>query len=415
VRDVRNVYQDCGGEAGEAMNQFVAVGAALVVLVGLAWVLYRPKVQQSERYQAMVVPLANIMDVGFIVMSPAIVLLAGFAAPLVMLGICLLAIATGFAIAYNIRHYEPLEGTDDPVNRVGYVSRWALTFASVINIAYYTLLLITLLLWPLELYSVTNLAIGGTVLLVVLIIVGMAGGMDWLNNLGNKTTAFNLSAVVAVVTAFIVYNIQEWLGGRWDLGETEVMISGEDFRKIIGLFAIVQGFEAARYIGARFGKELRITTMRLAQVISSVVFVVFVASVLILYVQVQTDFSGESIFIVADEVGDFMPWLILLAAIGSQTSAIINATMSRSDMLVDHKMPRRWTFVVLLGPAIAVFLLVDITEAVALASRVFAAYFVLQAVIAWILARRAQNWAAVAGFTAIALAMGTITIFGISI
>ncbi len=415
MRDVRNVYQDCGGEAGEALNQFVAVGAALVVLVGLAWVLYRPKVQQSERYQAMVVPLANIMDVGFIVMSPAIVLLAGFAAPLVMLGICLLAIATGFAIAYNIRHYEPLEGTDDPVNRVGYVSRWALTFASVINIAYYTLLLITLLLWPLELYSVTNLAIGGTVLLVVLIIVGMAGGMDWLNNLGNKTTAFNLSAVVAVVTAFIVYNIQEWLGGRWDLGETEVMISGEDFRKIIGLFAIVQGFEAARYIGARFGKELRITTMRLAQVISSVVFVVFVASVLILYVQVQTNFSGESIFIVADEVGDFMPWLILLAAIGSQTSAIINATMSRSDMLVDHKMPRRWTFVVLLGPAIAVFLLVDITEAVALASRVFAAYFVLQAVIAWILARRAQNWAAVAGFTAIALAMGTITIFGISI
>jgi hypothetical protein len=415
VRDVRNVYQDCGGEAGEALNQFVAVGAALVVLVGLAWVLYRPKVQQSERYKAMVVPLANIMDVGFIVMSPAIVLLAGFAAPLVMLGICLLAIATGFAIAYNIRHYEPLEGTDDPVNRVGYVSRWALTFASIINIAYYTLLLITLLLWPLDLYSVTNLAIGGTVLLVVLIIVGMAGGMDWLNNLGNKTTAFNLSAVVAVVTAFIVYNIQEWLGGRWDLGETEVMISGEDFRKIIGLFAIVQGFEAARYIGARFGKELRITTMRLAQVIASVVFVVFVASVLILYVQVQTDFSGESIFIVADEVGDFMPWLILLAAIGSQTSAIINATMSRSDMLVDHKMPRRWTFVVLLGPAIAVFLLVDITEAVALASRVFAAYFVLQAVIAWILARRAQNWAAVAGFTAIALAMGTITIFGISI
>jgi hypothetical protein len=397
------------------MDQFVAVGIALVVLIGLAWILYRPKVQQSQTYQAMVVPLANIMDVGFIVMSPAIVLLAGFAAPLVMLGICLLAIATGFAIAYNIRHYEPLEHTDDPVNRVAHVSRWALTFASVINIAYYTLLLITLVLWPLGLYSVTNLAIGGVVLLVALIVVGMAGGMDWLNNLGNKTTAFNLSAVVAVVTAFIVYNIQEWLGGRWDLGQADTAISGEDFRKIIGLFAIVQGFEASRYIGARFGKELRITTMRLAQVISSVVFVVFVASVLILYVQVQTDFSGESIFIVADKVGDLMPWLILLAAIGSQTSAIINATMSRSDMLVDHSMPRRWTFVVLLGPAIAIFLLVDITEAVALASRVFAAYFVLQAVIAWILARRVQNWPAVAGFTAIALAMGTITIFGISI
>jgi hypothetical protein len=61
-----------------------------------------------------------------------------------------------------------------------------------------------------------------------------------------------------------------------------------------------------------------------------------------------------------------------------------------------------------MGPALAL-------QAVALASRVFAAYFVLQAVIAWILARRVQNWPAVAGFTAIALAMGTITIFGISI
>ena len=397
------------------MNQFVAVGIALIVLVGLAWMLYRPRVQQSEKYQAMVVPLANIMDIGFIVMSPAIVLLAGFAAPLVMLGICLLAIATGFAIAYNIRHYEPIEHTDDPVNRVAHVSRWALTFASVINIAYYTLLLITLFLWPLGLYSVTNLAIGGTVLLGALIIVGFAGGMDRLNDLGNKTTAFNLSAVVAVVTAFVVFNIQEFLGGRWDLGQSETMISGDDFRKIIGLFAIVQGFEASRYIGARFGRELRITTMRLAQVISSVIFVVFVGSVLILFVTVQTDFSGESIFVVADKVGDLMPWLILLAAIGSQTSAIINATMSRSDMLVEHHLPRRWTFVVLLVPAIAVFLLVDITQAVALASRVFAAYFVLQAVIAWILARRVKNWPAVAGFTAIALAMGTITIFGLSI
>ena len=103
------------------MNDVVAVGIALFVLVGLAWMLYRPRVQQSTKYRAMVVPLSNIMDVGFIIMSPAIVLLAGYAAPLVMLGICLVAIAAGFAIAYNIRHYEPIEGTDDRINVVGHV------------------------------------------------------------------------------------------------------------------------------------------------------------------------------------------------------------------------------------------------------------------------------------------------------
>jgi hypothetical protein len=87
--------------------------------------------------------------------------------------------------------------------------------------------------------------------------------------------------------------------------------------------------------------------------------------------------------------------------------------MSRSDMLVRHSVPRGATFVVLLVPAMAIFLLADITQAVAMASRVFAAYFVLQAVIAWILARRAQNWGAVAGFTGVALAMAAITVFGL--
>ena len=184
-----------------ASDGWVAVGAALFVIVGLAWALYRPKVQQSVRYQATVVPLANIMDVGFIVLSPAIVLLAGFAAPLVMLGICLLAIATGFAISYNIRNQEPLEGTKDSVNPIARVSQWALLAASVVNISYYTLLLITLVLWPLGAYSDDALAVWGTVFLVAIGLIGWFGGINWLNKQANQTTAFNIAAVVGVVVA----------------------------------------------------------------------------------------------------------------------------------------------------------------------------------------------------------------------
>jgi hypothetical protein len=215
-----------------------------------------------------------------------------------------------------------------------------------------------------------------------------------------------------------VYNLQEALGGREIFPPVDTVIDAEAFRQIIGLFAIVQGFEASRYIGARFAGELRVSTMRIAQVISSVVFVAFLASVLILFVEVTTDFDGKSIFIVSDEVGDTMPWLILLAALGSQTSAIIGATMSRSDMIVSHKVvglnvSRRTTFVILLVPAIALFLLADVSQAVTLASRVFAAYFTLQATIAWIIARRKGNWAAVAGFTGIGVMMATIAVFGL--
>ena len=394
---------------------WVAIGAALFVIAGVAWALYRPRVQQSERYQATVVPLANIMDVGFIVLSPAIVLLAGFAAPLVMLGICLLAIATGFAISYNIRHQEPIEGTKDSVNTIARFSQWALLAASVVNISYYTLLLITLVLWPLDAYSTGALAVWGTVYLVVIGLIGWFGGINWLNRQADKTTAFNLAAVFGVVVAFVFYNIQEWLGGRWALGSTEVSITTDDFRKIIGLFAMVQGFEAARYIGSRFGADRRISSMRLAQYISSVVFVVLVASILVVFLPPVAELDGTAIFVASDLVGPALPWIVLLAAIGSQTSAILGATSSRSDMIVNAGVGRKWSFVIILVPTIALFLLTDVTQAVALASRVFAFYFLLQALIAGILASRKRAWGAVAGFAAIGIAMATISVFGISI
>ena len=393
-------------------DQFIAVGGALIVILVIAYLLYRPTIQKSKRYQATVVPLANIMDVGFIIMSPAIVLLAGFAAPLVMLGVCLIAISAGFAIAYNIRHYEPLEGTADPLNRVERTAQWALLGASIINIAYYTLLLMALFLLPFDAFTQGRQSFMGAIYLGIILAIGYSGGMAWLNERGDRTTAFNLAAVFGVLVAFGIYNLQELLGGRWELGESpEPGI--EEFRKIIGLFAIVQGFEAARYIGVRFGAEERISTMRIAQGISTVVFVALIGTILVLFLPPESEVDGTAIFIVSDRIGDAMPWLLLLAAIGSQTSAIIGATSSRSDMLVTAKVPRRLSFVAILVPAILVVIFTDVNVAVNLASRVFAAYFLVQALLAGLLARRRANWPAAAGFAAVGLVMVVILVFGL--
>lgn len=394
-------------------DQFVAVGLALFVILGIAYALYRPRIQQSKQYQATVVPLANIMDVGFIVFAPAVVLLAGFSAPLVMLGVCLVAMAAGFAMAYNIRHYEPLADSDDPVTKIERAAQWALLGASVVNIAYYTLLLMALFLLPFDAFTTGRQAFWGTLYLAAIAGIGYFGGMDWLNKQGDRTTAFNLAAVFGVLVAFLVFNVQEALGGRWALGESPTP-GVEEFRKIIGLFAMVQGFEAARYIGVRFSAEQRISTMRIAQGIATVVFVALVASILVLFLPPGgVPASGTAIFIVSEKIGVSMPYLLLLAAIGSQTSAIIGATSSRSDMLVSAKVPRRISFLVILIPAILVVIFTDVNAAVNLASRVFAAYFLTQAFLAGILARRNSNWGAVGGFTVVGLAMATILIFGL--
>lgn len=257
------------------------------------------------------------------------------------------------------------------------------------------------------------MAVLGIAFLALLMAVGWFGGLQWLNKLGYRTTAFNLAAVVAVVSAIIIWNGLVALSGEWTLPDRTFSMDGEDFRKILGLFAIVQGFEAARYIGSRFSADLRISGMRAAQYISSVVFVLLLLSSLFLFANVETDFDGTAIFVISGVVGDLLPWLILLAALGSQLSAIVNATMSRSDMLVSLRVPRRLTFVMLVVPAVVIFIMADITQAVSLASRVFAAYFLLQAAIAGILAWRKQSWGAVTGFVMIGAAMATIAVFSL--
>ena len=395
-------------------DEFIAVGLGFLTLLVLAYVLYRPRIQQSKDYQATVVPLANIMDVGFILFSPAIVLLVGFRAPFFMLGICLVAIAAGLAIAYNIRNYEPVEGEGGRPDRLERISEWSLLGASMVNIAYYTMILMMLIQLPFDWDSVNGRTVMGITLLAVLVVIGMSGGMDWLNQAGNRTTAFNLAAVIGIVIAFLVANVQEALGGRWDLGPSPDL-GTEEIRKMIGLFAIVQGFEASRYIGVRFGAERRVSTMRVAQVVSTIVFVLFVVTLLLAFLPpppgVEEDASA--IFAVSALVGDMLPWLLLVAALGSQTSAIIGATSSRSDMLVNHKIPRTTTFPIILIPAIMLVIFVDVNMAVNLASRVFAAFFTIQASLALILASRKKNWWAVAGFAGVALVMLTIMVFGL--
>jgi hypothetical protein len=209
-----------------------------------------------------------------------------------------------------------------------------------------------------------------------------------------------------VLVAFAAYNLQQLIGGDFSIPDYNPPNDTESLRKLLGFFAMVQGFEAARYLGGRAGVELRISTMRLAQYISTAVFVLLIALSLVLFVKVS----------LSEEVSVFLPFLILLAALGSQLSAIVNATYSRSEMLMEQtqgKIRQAVTFPLLLVPAIAVVLLTDVTSVVALASRVFAAYFLVQAVIAGWLAVRRREWAWVAFFVAIGIAMAVIAVFGI--
>ena len=287
----------------------------------------------------------------------------------------------------------------------------------MVNVAYYAQLLMTLVWLPLgDLYSPGLVAATAALLLGVLAIYGFAKGLFALNDLGNKSTAFNLSAIAAVLVAFATYNVQRLVGGGVHWPHFNAPADAEAFRKLLGLFVLVQGFESSRYIGAYFSAKERVTTMRSAQYISSAVYVLFVASSLILFATVKAPHNVTAIFEVSKQVSAFLPFLIMAAALGSQLSAIVNDTETRTEMLatqVGDRLPRRWTFPLFLVPAILVVLLTEVSSVVALASRVFAAYYLSQALIAGRLAWRAKEWAWVAFFGGIALAMAAVAVFGL--
>ena len=399
-------------------DQVLDGAIGLVLLIAATWFLNRPRVQRSARYQSMVVPLANIMDVGFLVLSPIIVVLVGYSAPLYMAGICLIGVSAGVIIAYNIRHYEPLAGTPDPLHKLAGLANWSLFAASMANIAYYTMLLVTLALLPLTLYTEGRVTNTSVVILLLVIVVGYTGRLPILNSIGNRTTAFNLAALFAVLATFFLYNAREALAGNWDLPAYDPTVDTTAVRKIMGLFAMVQGFEASRYIGARFSGELRVSSMRWAQLIATSVFVLLITLVLLPFGQFRPDPNATAIFVVSKEVNPYLPWLILVAAIGSELSAITNATSSRSDLLIGATggtVARRYTFPILLVPTIIIVAFVSVTEAVAIASRIFALYFVIQAAIAVTLAYRTKAWLPVLGFGTVGLVMASIAVFGLPV
>lgn len=97
----------------------------------------------------------------------------------------------------------------------------------------------------------------------------------------------------------------------------------------------------------------------------------FVAFSLILFATVAAPDNATAIFDVSKQVSVFLPFLIMAAALGSQLSAIVNDTETRTEMLAQelgNRLPRQWTFPLFLVPAILVVLLTEVSSTVAMAA-----------------------------------------------
>lgn len=364
----------------------------IIISVALAlggYLAFSKRLADSSKWKATVTPLASIMGSGFLVSAPLLAGIVGNLAVLCMAALLVLAFLVGGTIRFNIRHFEPIENRDHgPAQEIAMVSRIVLAGAYFISVTYYLELLAAFLMRIVDVQSQTA-AHGVTTLLLLFIGgIGIWRGLKELEFVEKYAVAFNLGMIGALLVALIIYNFSRAFDGTWALAPVSSGIDFKDLRVLLGLLIVVQGFETSRYLGDVHPAGMRIATMRLAQLLSTGIYLLFIALATVLF----HDGLGADVTAIigmTKPVAAVLPFLLALAAIGSQFSAAVADNEGAGGLIEDiteKKVSIRSAYFLILLVTVVLTWLSNVNEIIAYASRAFALYYTLQCIVAWIVA-----------------------------
>jgi hypothetical protein len=399
---------------------------ALIIVVAVLFAAYlalSKRLAASSNWKATVTPLASIMGSGFLVSAPLLAGIVGNLAVVCMAMLLVLAYAVGGAIRFNIRHFEPIENDGHgPAQTIAFLSRIVLAGAYFISVTYYLQLLAAFLLNAAGISSVDNPLAAPSIttgLLLTIGLIGMWRGLGMLEGVEKYAVALNLGMIGALLVGLAIYNVNLLLGGQWVLPDISSEIDLTDIRILLGLLIVVQGFETSRYLGDEHPADQRIATMRVAQLLSAAIYLVFIGLATVLF----HDGLGSDVTAIISmtaPVAIVLPVLLSIAAIGSQFSAAVADNEGAGGLIGDithHKVPPRYAYLLILIVTVALTWETDVNGIIAYASRAFALFYMLQCVVAAIVALQTKDLAGrlprVLGFSVLAVICLLVFAFGL--
>ena len=366
------------------------VAIPVVALAIGAYLLRSRRLRASESWRATLTPLASIMGSGFLISAPLLAGIVGVWALPCMAALLAVAYGLGEVLRFNIRHFEPIEhGPACPPQSVALLSRLVLAAAYFVSVSYYLQLLATFALDAFGLADPVLANVVTTALLVVIAGIGMWRGLEELESVETYAVSLNLGMIGALLLTLLFHNGALLLDGSWKLPAVESSIDLGDLRVLLGLLIVVQGFETSRYLGGEHSAEVRIRTMRSAQLIAAAVYLVFVGGTTVLF----HDGLGADVTAILEltaPIAAILPVLLSLAAIGSQFSAAVADTSGAAGLLEElapKRLRARHAYVLLLAVTIAITWGTDVNGVIAYASRGFALYYALQGLVALLVLR----------------------------
>jgi len=281
-------------------------------------------------------PLASIFGSGFLVIVP---ILAGAVGPysvLAMACVCAMAYAVGSVIRFNIRYAEPIlrDQPSEVTLSLERSSDLALVVAYIVSVCLYLHILAAFVFGGWSVDSALNEDLLTSAVIILITIIGIVKGLDTLGSLEKWALYITLAIIALLIVGF---GVSDWAAWRSPSGIEMIKALDHTPWEILtivgGTLIVVQGFETPRYLGERFPADLRISASRWAQIISTLVYLAFVALALPLLHTLNGKYDDNSLIALVGVVSGFLVIPLVVAAALSQFSAAVADTLAATGNL----------------------------------------------------------------------------------
>ena len=334
-----------------------------------------------------------------------------------MAGVCALAYAMGSVIRFNIRHAEPLlaEGMiSDRAARHERTANLALVLAYAISACLYIHILAAFLLGGLGINTPFRENIVCVIIIAAIGAMGRFRGLDMLLILERWALSVTGVLVLLLMVGFAVFdwraiqtNTLQWpVFPKQDLWTVLTVLGGT--------LIVVQGFETSRYLGSEFDAELRVRSCRSSQIVSTIIYVLFVAVATPLMHFLGNQVQDNGLLLLAAKASVLLPIPLVIAAVLSQFSAAVADVVAGGGNVAESTQGRvddRHAYVLICGIAVVLAFASTLTI-LSFASRAFAFYYFLQCLVAISVSKSTAQKVAI-GLLAAAFAF--ITLFAVPV
>ena len=179
-----------------------------------------------------------------------------------------------------------------------------------------------------------------------------------------------------------------------------------------GTLIVVQGFETSRYLGAEYDRELRIRSCRSSQIVSTIIYLVFVAVATPMMHFLGSEVQDNGLLILAAKAATWLPIALVSAAVLSQFSAAVADVVGGGGTVKETTQGRvdeRQAYVLICGIAVILAFASTLTI-LSFASRAFAFYYFLQCLVAVCVTQK--TWEKVM-ISLLAVVLAFITLFAV--